>query len=167
MYKPLKYIGYSIVFQEVPNEISLAINVSGCPHKCEGCHSQYLWEYKGAYLLDDMDKLLALYTNMITCVCFMGGDQNPYDLISCFQRVKEEGLKICLYSGEESLSRLSALNIAEYCDYIKTGSYKYQLGGLNNPKTNQHFYVKEETNGSIQTFRDITYVFQKNKEEAI
>ena len=43
----LKYINYDIVFQEVPNEISLVFNISGCPHKCEGCHSKYLWEYTG------------------------------------------------------------------------------------------------------------------------
>ena len=49
----LKYLGYSIVFQEVPDEVTLAINISGCPHKCEGCHSKYLWEYDGHYVSDD------------------------------------------------------------------------------------------------------------------
>ena len=54
--KKLKYNGYSIVMQEVPNEVSLAINISGCPHKCEGCHSKYLWEYDGEYLIDDIER---------------------------------------------------------------------------------------------------------------
>lgn len=159
MNNPLKYLGYSIVFQEVPDEVSLAINVSGCPHKCEGCHSQYLWEYKGEYLLDNINDLLSLYDGMITCVCFMGGDQSPHDLINCFKRVKAKGLKICLYSGEESLQTLINKNIAQNCDYIKTGRYDYKLGGLNSSKTNQKFWKNK--NGY---FEDVTRKFQDKSE---
>ena len=152
----LKYLGYSIVFQEVPNEVSLAINISGCPHKCEGCHSQYLWEYEGEYLLNDIEKLLSLYDEMITCVCFMGGDQNPHDLISCFTKVKEKSLKICLYSGAEELSTLVDKDIAQHCDYVKIGKYNHLLGGLDNPSTNQRFYQKKDG-----VFEEITEKFHK------
>ena len=152
----LKYLGYSIVFQEAPNEVSLAINISGCPHKCEGCHSQYLWEYKGEYLLNDIEKLLSLYDGMITCVCFMGGDQNPHDLINCFKKVKEKGLKICIYSGAEELSILVDKDIAQHCDYVKTGRYNHLLGGLDNPSTNQRFYQKKDG-----IFEEITEKFHK------
>ena len=61
----LKYLGYSIVFQEVPNEVSLAVNISGCPHKCEGCHSKYLWEYDGNYISDDIDNLIKKYQDFL------------------------------------------------------------------------------------------------------
>lgn len=152
----LRYLGYSIVFQEVPNEVSLAINISGCPHKCEGCHSQYLWEHKGEYLLNDIDKLLSLYDEMITCVCFMGGDQNQHDLIKCFEKVKNKGLKICLYSGVEDLSMLIHKNIAQHCDYVKTGRYNHLLGGLDNPNTNQRFWKRNDGD-----FEDITERFKK------
>lgn len=162
MSNPLKYLGYSVVFQEVPDEVSLAINISGCPHKCEGCHSQYLWEYKGEYLLDNINDLLSLYDGMITCVCFMGGDQNPHDLINCFKRVKARGLKICLYSGEENLQTLIHKNIAQNCDYIKTGRYDCRLGGLDNPKTNQMFWQKKDGR-----FENITVKFQKKHVGAI
>ena len=94
----LKYDGYSIVMQEVPNEVSLAINISGCPHKCEGCHSTYLWEYNGEYLTDDINTLLDKYSDLITCVCFMGGDQNQEDLLFCLKEVKARNLKTCLYT---------------------------------------------------------------------
>ena len=40
----LKYVNCDIVFQEVPNEVALAINISGCPCHCPGCHSPYLWQ---------------------------------------------------------------------------------------------------------------------------
>lgn len=70
----LKYKGYAIVFQEVPNEITLAINICGCPHKCKGCHSQYLWLDDGDILEKDLNDIIDKYKDYITCVCFMGGD---------------------------------------------------------------------------------------------
>ena len=38
----LKYVNYDIVFQEFPDEVTLAINLSLCPVCCPGCHSQFL-----------------------------------------------------------------------------------------------------------------------------
>ena len=38
----LKYVGYDIVFQEIPDQVTLAINLSLCPNHCVGCHSPYL-----------------------------------------------------------------------------------------------------------------------------
>ena len=138
----LKYIGYSIVMQEVPNEISLAINVSDCPYKCEGCHSKYLWEYEGNYLLDDLAALLNRYDGLITCVCFMGGDQNPIELLNGLNIVHQYGLKTCLYTGRSSITSLTADGITSSLDYVKTGRYIQDFGGLDNPNTNQKFYKR-------------------------
>ena len=38
----LKYVDVMETFAEVPDEITLAINLSNCPHRCKGCHSEYL-----------------------------------------------------------------------------------------------------------------------------
>ena len=38
----LKYVNTGIVFQEIPDEVTLAINISNCPCRCPGCHSRYL-----------------------------------------------------------------------------------------------------------------------------
>ena len=151
----LKYLGYSIVFQEVPDEVTLVINISGCPHKCEGCHSKYLWEYKGNYISDDLEGLIEKYKELITCVCFMGGDQNPIDLLYCFNIIKQFGLKVCLYSGVEKLTLLTAMGISPSCDYVKTGRYNENLGGLNQTTTNQKFYSR--INGNLI---DTTHLFQ-------
>ena len=156
MNNKLKYLGYSIVFQEVPNEVTLAINISGCPHKCEGCHSKYLWEYEGNYISDDLYKLIKQYDGLITCVCFMGGEQNPMDLIYCLYIAHQCGLKTCLYSGVDSLNYLIAIGVSTNCDYIKTGHYDEQLGGLNSPTTNQRFFSRVDDG-----FIDTTYLFQK------
>ena len=99
MLKPLKYISYAIVFQEVPNETTLAFNISGCPYHCKGCHSQYLWEYEGDNLLENMENIINQYNNYITCVCFMGGDQNIYELGLALKQCKKMGYKTCVYSG--------------------------------------------------------------------
>lgn len=144
---PLKYLGYTIVFQEVPDEISLAINISGCPYKCRGCHSQYLWEYRGNFISEDLDSLLDKYKNYITCVCFMGGDQNIEELKSLLERVKKAGLTTCLYTGCEHLYELK--QIINVCDYIKCGKYDEALLTDNNiqygvklASSNQKMYKK-------------------------
>ena len=40
----IKYYNAMVVFEEIPNEITLAINITNCPCHCKGCHSQFLWE---------------------------------------------------------------------------------------------------------------------------
>lgn len=139
MNKPLKYLGYSVVFQEVPNEISLAINISGCPYRCKGCHSKYLWKYKGNNLLDDFESILSKYDGLITCVCFMGGDQNPCDLIKCIEIAWQYGAKTCLYTGADAIEDIDS-RVSDLLDYIKIGKYIEDLGGLDSSTTNQHMY---------------------------
>lgn len=155
---PLRYLGYSITFQEVPDEVSLVFNISGCPHKCEGCHSKYLWEYDGEILLNDIDSIIKQYEGKITCVCFMGGDQNIEELIILLQTVKFYGYKTCVYSGLNEVSLFD--NILIYLDYLKIGDYKRSLGGLDSPKTNQKFYRIEDN----KKF-DITNTFYKKHKQ--
>ena len=70
----LKYADYDIVFQEIPDEVTLAINLSNCPHHCPGCHSPYLQRNTGKELnRTTLSGLLRMYGKSVTCVCFMGG----------------------------------------------------------------------------------------------
>ena len=125
--------------QEVPNEISLAINISDCPYKCKCCHSMYLWDYIGDYLIDDIDNLLNKYNNLISCVCFMGGDQNKDELLYCLQKAKKKKLKTCLYTGNDDINSISN-EIIKNLDYIKIGRYIEKFGGLNCKTTNQKMF---------------------------
>ena len=155
----LKYLGYSIVFQEVPDEVTLAINISGCPHRCEGCHSQYLWEYEGNYISDDLIELIEKYKELITCVCFMGGDQNPTELINLLDKIHRHELKTALYTGEDSLQCI-AFRVLCNLDYCKIGHYDKNLGGLNNKNTNQKMFKWDWRESK---WNDITYKFWREK----
>lgn len=152
----LKYAGYSIVMQEVPDEISLAFNITGCPHHCPGCHSEYLWEDIGEELLKDIDNILDMYGDYITCVCFMGGEHNIKELLTALWRAKSRGLKTCLYSGCDTVDNMQ--EVLPLLNYLKLGHYDRELGGLGNPTTNQRMYY---INDGFVT--DITDVFLKEK----
>lgn len=153
----LKYSNYEIVLQEVPDEISLAINITECPHRCEGCHSSYLSENTGRYFYSDVDKIIGQYAGLITCVCFMGGDQHMEDLRIQLQYIKEGyGLKTCVYSGADTSAIFNGC--LPLLDYLKTGHFDQGKGGLNSRNTNQRFYAVR--NGRLE---DITYRFWKDK----
>ena len=156
----LRYANYSITFQEVPNEISLVLNITGCTHHCDGCHSDYLAQDFGNYVDDDLPALLDRYKGMITCVCFMGGDQAIDNLREWLERIKEEyDLKTCVYSGTDDIDTFD--NCLDYLDYLKIGSYKKELGGLDNPNTNQKFYVVVKDEDTEINLFDITLAFIK------
>jgi anaerobic ribonucleoside-triphosphate reductase activating protein len=140
----LRFVSYDIVFQEIPGEVTLAVNISGCPHRCKGCHSPYLWEDAGA-LLDEnaLCELLQKYGSAVTCICFMGGDANPRRVaeLAALSRVKTGGsIKTGWYSGRATLPESS---FVQHFDYIKLGAYVESLGGLRSAATNQRFYHVE------------------------
>ncbi|MCI1779390.1 MAG: anaerobic ribonucleoside-triphosphate reductase activating protein [Bacteroidales bacterium] len=153
----LKFVNYDIVFQEVPNEVTLSINISNCPHKCRGCHSAYLQEDTGEELTEEiLTGFLNDYKSEITCVCFMGGDASPEDVVSLAAFLKRQTVcpvKVAWYSGSEKLpDGFDPVNF----DYIKIGPYIEEKGGLAKPTTNQHFY--KVTGDKME---DITSVFWK------
>lgn len=161
----LRYKGYAIVMQEIPDEITLALNICGCPYKCEGCHSKFLWDNDGEILnYDELKKLLDKYGQYITCVCFMGGDWNLPALLDLLVLIADYGLKTAIYSGSDEKKTFEALQKL-YFDYIKMGSYQAEKGGLDSIKTNQRLYVPvlQFKNGSSFSVKyiDITWKFWK------
>lgn len=153
----LKYVNTDIVFQEIPDEVSLAINISGCPCRCPGCHSRYLWGDIGLPLdTDAIDDFVDRLSNDITCISFMGGDGDPMGVNLLAQYVHEEysWLKVAWYSGR---IRVPSIVTKTDFDYIKVGPYIRHLGPLNQPTTNQRMY-RQASNGE---FEDITYRFWK------
>lgn len=136
----LKYANYGVVFQEIPGETTLSINISSCPIHCKGCHSTYLWDDIGEKLDEEsLEVILSKYEDEITCVCFMGGDRYPaiVNSLAVYVRMSRPWLKIGWYSGKDELSSL--VHSANF-DYIKLGPYDEKLGGLKSPGTNQRLY---------------------------
>ena len=157
----LKYVNTGIVFQEIPDEVTLAINISGCPCRCPGCHSRYLWEDVGLPLnAPAIDDFVEEYGQDITCIAFMGGDGDPAGVNILAQYIHEEYpmFRVAWYSGR--LRVPSTVNKADF-DYIKTGPYIKHLGPLNNPTTNQRLY-RQNVDG---TFDDITFRFWRGTEQ--
>lgn len=137
----LTYVDTKVVFAEVPNEITLAINIANCPCKCKGCHSSYLSEDIGDPLLLEVLETLIDSNKGITCVAFMGGDAEPWEIatLALFVKTVFPNLKVAWYSGREVLHSRIELNIHNF-DYIKLGPYKEECGPLNSKTTNQRFY---------------------------
>lgn len=155
----LKYVDTKVVFAEIPDEITLAINISGCPCNCKGCHSSYLAEDIGEPL--DLQHLTNLIDSNkgITCVGLMGGDANPSEVDDIAQDIKEyyPELKVGWYSGRQELNK--DIELSNF-DYIKLGPYIEEFGPLNSKTTNQRFY---KVNG--KELVDITSRFWKHETE--
>ena len=150
----LKYTNYEIVFQEVPNEVTLCFNISNCQIRCKDCHSKFLWEDIGEPLIKNLISIIDRYKDYITCVCFMGGTQELNQLKSAIDIVKTFNLKTCIYTGEEYSEKFD--KILKSINYIKFGPYINKFGGLDKRTTNQRFY--QVIDGVL---KDITYLFWK------
>ena len=153
----LKYVDSKVVFAEIPDEITLAINISNCPCHCEGCHSPYLAEDIGEPL--DLQHLTNLIDSNrgISCVCIMGGDANPSEVDDIAQDIKEyyPELKVAWYSGRQELSKEIEL---ENFNYIKLGPYIKDKGPLNCRTTNQVMFEIDVIQGKVFK-KDITAKF--------
>lgn len=152
----IKYYNAMVVFEELPKEIALAINVTNCPCKCNGCHSKYLWDDVGTVLdEDEIDNLIG-NNKGISAICLMGHGtmETLIDAIRLARHIKAKyGLKVGLYSGFKDIRDIDGMDVF---DYIKEGKYDENLGGLNSPNTNQRFY--ENVNGK---FVENTKIFRK------
>ena len=133
----LRCYSYDIVCQEIPDEITLAVNISCCPNRCSGCHSPWLWEDAGEEMTEEMlVTLIGRYSSAVTCFCFMGGDADPFEVQRLAQCVRKEfpHLRTAWYSGKERIP--DGFDISSM-DYIKIGPYIAEKGGLKSRETNQ------------------------------
>lgn len=155
----LKYVDAKVVFAEVPDEVTLAINISNCPCQCKGCHSSYLAQDIGTELTFNEVRKLIKKNSGISCIALMGGDAEPdrINTLASFIINHYDSVKVAWYSGRQELS-----NDIDLCnfDYIKLGPYKEEFGPLNSRTTNQRFYKV-----SGRELVDITNKFWKHEPE--
>nr|DAO03049.1 MAG TPA: anaerobic ribonucleoside-triphosphate reductase activating protein [Caudoviricetes sp.] len=163
----LKYVDTKVVFRELPDEITLAINLSGCPCHCEGCHSPYLAGDVGTELdYAALEKLIKSNTG-ITAICFMGGDGDPkavYDL-ACMIRDSFLDIKIGWYSGRPKLPGwfYPLRKESVVFDYVKLGPYIPKCGGLDKATTNQRLYRITLNDMGCYDVKDVTNLLRKTE----
>lgn len=155
----VKYWNFDVVFAEIPDEVTLAINITGCPNRCPGCHSPHLREDAGICLDDDeLRSLLDRYGSAVTCVCFMGGDADPCEIarLASVARAARPGIRVGWYSGRSEVPE--GVDERSF-DYIKLGDYVEASGPLNSPTTNQRLYRILPGGGR----EDMTHRFLRNR----
>ena len=162
----MKVASFDIVFQEIPGEVTLALNLSNCPCHCPGCHSPHLAEDIGEVVNEELlNGLLARYGSMITCVAFMGGDADPKEVARWAKFVKDRGLKTAWYSGRPAFPNTPSNQVIPNTpipfDYVKLGPYIEALGGLKSNKTNQRLYKRVG-----DEWQDITSSFWRSSFES-
>lgn len=160
----LKYVDAKVVFAEIPDEITLAINISNCQVKCPLCHSKYLWQDEGTLLI--IPNLIKIIKDNkgITCVCFMGEGNSPMWINKLAEYIKDNQenfgkLKVGYYTGREKVPEEIKL---ENFDYIKIGSFNGYP--LNDKRTNQRMYSVVHTSLGLSVI-DITKRFWKHETE--
>lgn len=138
----------SVVFQELPDNISLTFSITGCGKQCPGCHSPHLQDSKNGEELTvgKFRKHIEQYRKHITAIIFFGGDLFKKEILELIKIAKQEyGLLVCLYSGFDEIDS----DIFKKLDYVKLGDYRERLGGLISKNTNQIMFdlnKKEEIN---------------------
>ena len=164
----VKYYSTSIVFEEIPDEITLAIEITNCPGHCEGCHSPWLREDIGEELTPDILEELIKKNDGITCVCFMGEGNDPEGLKELAKYVKSRKsvpYVTALYSGREDVEE----DYDKCFDFIKVGPYIAEYGPLNKETTNQRLYKINKLYDPKTYYpnkwirEDITYKFWKRQ----
>lgn len=136
----IKYTDTMVVFSEIPDKISIAVNITNCQNRCIGCHSPELRENIGTELTkEEIDKMIK-ENDGINCFLFMGEGNDRNSLLDLAKYIKEKysDINVALYSGRESVEN----DFLYAFDYIKVGPYISEFGPLNKKTTNQKLYKK-------------------------
>ncbi len=134
----LRFTACNVLLQEIPGEVSLAYLISGCPIGCKGCHSADSWSAQQGELLSAarLQQDIGKYRGLLSCVLWLGGEWQPGALSEMLQLCRQLELKTALYTGLPYCP--SAL--LPLLDYVKTGPWQAELGGINSPTSNQRLY---------------------------
>lgn len=145
----------SVVMEEIPDRVSLAVDISNCRGNCIGCHSPFLKKDIGQELTPEVIDRLVADNFGVNCFLFLGEGRDPEALLDLARHVRSKGLLAAVYSGREEVEEI----FWDYFDYIKLGPYRPECGPLNSPTTNQRLYRRTEEG----KWEDITYRLQARR----
>lgn len=167
----LKVYDVATVFQEFPDCITLAVNISNCPGMCSQCSEPWLLDDVGDELTEEkIDELIAEHPD-ITVFGLMGGDSDHDDVvrIANYIHAKYPHIKVGMYSGREYMSTklLNCLDLYKIGRWIMPkGSvsewHQTNNGVLQFPWSNQLLFEKLETRDG-ESWVNTTYKFRKEK----
>lgn len=147
-YLMVKYVESMVVFEEIPDRVTLAFSISNCQNKCKGCHSGFLRKDIGNIL--DISTLQEKFDKTLkncNCVLFLGEGNDKNTLFELADYIKiNYNIETAIYSGRDEIED----EYFEKFDFVKIGSYQEDKGPLNKKTTNQKLFYKGN---------DITYKF--------
>ena len=100
----LKYLNGLIGNMSIADEKVLAITISN--------------DESGQDLYSNVDMIADLYRRYVTCVCFIGGEEEQHELAKCCKMIHKYGLKTAFVSSMTEPSQLNKTLTSEL-DYIK------------------------------------------------
>jgi len=138
----------NVVLEEIPDRVSLAVEISNCQGNCIGCHSPWLKNDVGEELTSAVVDRLIADNFGINCFLLLGEGRDRQAVLDIAAHLKKNHprLETALYSGRVEVEQ----DIRDAFDYVKVGPYIEEFGPLNRQTTNQRLYYKGE---------DITYRF--------
>lgn len=143
----------SVVIEEIPDKVTLAVEISNCKGNCIGCHSPFLKEDVGTELTEDVIDRLFDDNFGVDCFLFLGeGRDMPRIIVLAGYIKRTRGVSVALYSGRTEVED----EVFGAFDYVKVGPYIAEYGPLNSRTTNQRLY---KVSHDPLVLTDITYRF--------
>lgn len=143
----------SVVIEEIPDKVTLAVEISNCKGNCIGCHSPFLKEDVGTELTEDVIDRLFDDNFGVDCFLFLGEGRDMPRIIALAGYIKRtRGVSVALYSGRTEVED----EVFGAFDYVKVGPYIAEYGPLNSRTTNQRLY---KVSHDPLVLTDITYRF--------
>lgn len=136
----LKYVPgmTNVVLEEIPDRVTLAVEISNCQGNCKGCHSPWLKNDVGEPLT--FQTIARLIDDNFGVNCFLllgeGRDHRALLDIASFIKTNFPSLECGLYSGRCEVEQ----DLFDAFDYVKVGPYIEEFGPLNKETTNQRLY---------------------------
>ena len=127
-----------IVLEEIPDKVTLAVEISNCRGSCIGCHSPFLKQDIGEELTPEAVDALIAANFGVNCFLLLGEGRDLQALLRIAEhlRVRHPGIERAVYSGRPEVEP----EIYAAFDYVKVGPYVQELGPLNSETTNQRLY---------------------------